>query len=124
MILVYKPVKVRAFSGFFIVATICYLYFMANFDIAVQLTGLSYRKLWNKNRLDSFQDQEIANCVYGCSISNGAVIAAKILQEVLDQPQDGIISVDTIGDVNTSDDYSVICELYKLKIKDYEIYHR
>ena len=93
---------------------------MADFQTSVETTKFYNKDIWDICRLDSIVDQCIADEVYQFACLKGAPSAAKILQEVINQPQDGIIGRDTIGMVNTSDDYNLICELYKAKRLEYE----
>ena len=86
-----------------------------------QSTGLQshvksfYKKsFWDQNRLDRFQDQQIANTVYDFSVNSGTIKAAKILQECLNLIQDGIIGKDTLMATNTSN-YHLLHTAYNCK---------
>lgn len=66
-----------------------YLFYKANF--------------WDQNKLDEFNDQQVANSVYDFGVNAGIATAAKMLQEMVGVIPDGIIGRLTLEAVNSRD---------------------
>lgn len=60
------------------------------------------QNFWDFNKLDLFNDQQLANNVYDFGVNSGVVKAAKTLQQALKISADGIIGPQTIAAVNGS----------------------
>lgn len=57
---------------------------------------------WDANKLDLFNDQQLANNVYDFGVNSGVIKAAKVLQQALKIKDDGIVGNQTIAAVNAS----------------------
>lgn len=57
---------------------------------------------WDVNKLDQFNDQQLANTVYDFGVNSGTDRAAKTLQQCLSIPADGIVGPQTINAVNAA----------------------
>lgn len=57
---------------------------------------------WDVNKLDQFNDQQLANSVYDFGVNSGTSKAAKILQMAVNVISDGIIGPQTINAVNAA----------------------
>lgn len=62
---------------------------------------------WNVNKLDYFNDQQIANNVYDFGVNSDTGRAAKALQLILKVQVDGIIGIGTLGALNASNAVTV-----------------
>lgn len=60
------------------------------------------QNFWDANKLDLFNDQQLANNVYDFGVNSGVVKAAKTLQQALKINDDGIVGNQTITAVNGS----------------------
>lgn len=76
----------------------------ASLDTNLQEAISSFYKanFWDQNKLDEFNDQQLANNVYDFGVNSGTSKAAKLLQECLLLPADGIIGNQTLAAVNSS----------------------
>jgi len=58
------------------------------------------QNFWDVNKLDLFNDQQLANNVYDFGVNSGTKKAAKVLQQALKIKDDGIIGNQTLAAVN------------------------
>lgn len=70
--------------------------------IDAHLSNFYKQNFWDANKLDLFNDQQLANNVYDFGVNSGVVKAAKTLQQALKINPDGIIGNQTIAAVNNS----------------------
>jgi lysozyme family protein len=69
------------------------------------------QNFWDVNSLDQFIDQQIANTVYDFGVNSGTGKAARVLQQILELPEDGIIGRQTLNAVNGAD-FEATCNAY------------
>jgi lysozyme family protein len=93
--------------------------FAKNNPLLVKEISRFYKaNFWDANKLDQFNDQQIANTVYDFGVNAGTRKAAKVLQDVLGVTQDGIIGNQTIAKVNGGNP-KAIYTAYNCKRKEY-----
>jgi len=71
---------------------------------------------WDVNRLDNFNDQQLANSVYDFGVNSGTGRAAKFLQEILGVSVDGEIGPKTLAQLNVGN-FKAIHAAYNCKRK-------
>lgn len=103
--------KIKAEQGK--TAKIINLYAKADTTLHNLITKFYKNNFWDVNKLDLFEDQQLANSVYDFGVNAGTKKAAKVLQEVLEISADGIIGTMTLKAVNSGDP-SDILETYNL----------
>ena len=79
----------------------------ADIELQDKISAFYKANFWDVNKLDLFEDQQIADSVYDFGVNSGTVKAAKTLQDVLGVQQDGVIGKITIGVLNLANFKSV-----------------
>lgn len=68
--------------------------------IAPAISKFYKQNFWDVNKLDQFNDQQLANTVYDFGVNSGTGRAAKYLQQVVGVSADGKIGPQTLAAVN------------------------
>ncbi len=63
---------------------------------------------WNHLELDQINDQAVAAKVFDLAVNMGVVTAARILQQAVGVPADGIVGPHTIGAANATDPVALL----------------
>jgi lysozyme family protein len=93
----------------------------ANTKLTELISSFYKANFWDANKLDLFNDQQVANTVYDFGVNAGTRKAAKTLQEVLNVAIDGIIGNITVGQVNAGNP-KAIHTAFNCKRKEYYEY--
>lgn len=78
---------------------------------------------WDVLKLDSINDQQIANNLFDCSINQGSGIAARFMQSACGTIQDGIVGQHTVDAVNNGDAEAIYNQINSLRKQRYENTH-
>ena len=88
-------------------ASVINKYAKADLQLHRDISEFYKANFWDVNKLDLFEDQQIADSVYDFGVNSGTVRAAKTLQDVLGVQHDGVIGKMTIGVLNSANFKSV-----------------
>ena len=66
---------------------------------------------WDKLSLDQIKDQEVAAKVFDLAVNMGVVTAARILQQAVGVPVDGIVGPHTIGAANAANPLILLSDI-------------
>jgi lysozyme family protein len=90
-----------------ITATIINKHAKADENLHDLVSDFYKNNFWDVNKLDRFEDQQIANTVYDFGVNSGTGRSAKFLQEILSVIVDGKIGNQTISAVNSGNKKAV-----------------
>lgn len=73
------------------------------------------QNFWDVNKLDSINDQQLADNVYDFGVNSGVSRGAKTLQQAVGVTADGIIGPGTLNAVNTGDAVAIYNKYNEIK---------